>query len=89
MSARSCAARAERRSSPRGGGAPSKSSGTAARSAAIENATSVKSGRSMRQIAEGDSPVWDSTRSKAAMKKNVAAIKTDESGKRGKHPAVI
>ena len=57
--------------------------------AAIENATSVKTGRSMRQIAEGDSPTWDSTRTKAAMKKNVAAIKADEGGKRGKLPAVI
>ena len=57
--------------------------------AAIENATSVKTGRSMRQIAEGDSPTWDSTRTKAAMKKNVAAIEADESGKRGKLPAVI
>ena len=56
---------------------------------AIENATSVKTGRTMRQIAEGDSPVWDSTRTKAAMKKNVAAIKADESGRRGKLPAVI
>ena len=57
--------------------------------AAIENATSVKTGRTMRQIAEGDSPVWDSTRTKAALKKNVAAIKADESGKRGKLPAFI
>ena len=57
--------------------------------AAIENATSVKTGRSMRQIAEGSSPTWDSTRTEAAMKKNVAAIKADESGKRGKLPAVI
>ena len=57
--------------------------------AAIENATSVKTGRSMRQIAEGDSPVWDSTRTKAAMKKNVATIKADEGGKRGKLPAII
>jgi len=57
--------------------------------AAIEKATSVKTGRTMRQIAEGDSPVWDSTRTKAAMKKNVAAIKADESGKRGKLPAFI
>ena len=57
--------------------------------AAIENATSVKTGRSMRQIAEGDSPVWDSTRTKAAIKKNVAAMKADDSGKRGKLPAFI
>jgi bifunctional non-homologous end joining protein LigD len=57
--------------------------------AAIENATSVKTGRTMRQIAEGDSPVWDSTRTKAALKKNVAAIKADESGKRGKLPDII
>src|SRR5688500_8499392 len=57
--------------------------------AAIEKATSVQTGRTMRQIAEGDSPVWDSTRTKAAMKKNVAAIKADESGKRGKLPAFI
>jgi bifunctional non-homologous end joining protein LigD len=57
--------------------------------AAIENATSVKTGRTMRQIAEGTGPTWDSTRTKAAMKKNVAAIKADESGKRGKLPAFI
>jgi bifunctional non-homologous end joining protein LigD len=57
--------------------------------AATRNATSVKTGRSMRQIAEGDSPVWDSTRTKAAMKTNVAAIKVDESGRRGNLPAFI
>jgi bifunctional non-homologous end joining protein LigD len=57
--------------------------------AAIENATSVKTGRTMRQIAEGSGPTWDSTRTKAALKRNVAAIKADESGKRGKLPAFI
>jgi bifunctional non-homologous end joining protein LigD len=57
--------------------------------AAIANATSVKTGRTMRQIAEGAGPVWDSTRSPAAMKKNVAAIEADERGKRGKLPPFI
>jgi bifunctional non-homologous end joining protein LigD len=57
--------------------------------AALENATSVKTGRSMRQIAEGDSAVWDSARTEAAMKKNVAAIKADEGGKRAKLPSII
>jgi bifunctional non-homologous end joining protein LigD len=57
--------------------------------AAIAKATSVKTGRSMRQIAEGKGPVWDSTRSRAALEKNVAAIAADESGKPGKLPAFI
>jgi bifunctional non-homologous end joining protein LigD len=57
--------------------------------AAIANATSVKTGRTMRQIAEGDSPVWDSTRTKAAMKKNVAAMAAGDAGKPGKLPAFI
>src|SRR5262245_59434784 len=35
--------------------------------AAIKNATSVKTGRTMRQIAGGGGPTWDSTRSKEAM----------------------
>ena len=57
--------------------------------AAIANATSVKSGRTMRQIAEGDGPVWDSARSKAAMKKNVAAMEAEDQGKPGMLPAFI
>ncbi|HEY3148442.1 MAG TPA: DNA ligase D [Dongiaceae bacterium] len=55
--------------------------------AAIANATSVKTGRTMRQIAEGGGPQWN--RSPAAMKKNVAAMKAEASGKRGKLPAFI
>ena len=57
--------------------------------AAMANATSVKTGRTMRQIAEGDGPVWDSTRSASAMKKNIAALETDSAGKRSKLPAII
>jgi bifunctional non-homologous end joining protein LigD len=57
--------------------------------AALANATSVKTGRTMRQIAEGDGPVWDSTRTKAAMKKNVAAMEAEDAGKPGKLPAFI
>jgi bifunctional non-homologous end joining protein LigD len=57
--------------------------------AALTNATSVKTGRTMRQIAEGDGPVWDSTRTKEAMKKNVAAMEAEEAGKPGKLPAFI
>ncbi|WP_119303760.1 DNA ligase D [Dongia deserti] len=57
--------------------------------AAIANATSVKTGRTMRQIAESDGPVWNSTRSKGAMKKNVAAMEAGDAGKPGKLPAFI
>jgi bifunctional non-homologous end joining protein LigD len=57
--------------------------------AAIANATSVKTGRTMRQIAEGRGPTWDSNRSAAAMKKNVAALEADARGKPGKLPAFI
>ncbi|HEX6118879.1 MAG TPA: DNA polymerase ligase N-terminal domain-containing protein, partial [Dongiaceae bacterium] len=57
--------------------------------AAIANATSVKTGRGMRDIASGGGPEWDSTRSAEAMKKNVAAIEADARGKRGKLPAII
>lgn len=57
--------------------------------AALENATSIKTGRAMRQIAEGPGPTWDSTRTKRALKKNVAAIKAEDNGKRGRLPAVI
>lgn len=57
--------------------------------AAIANATSVKTGRTMRQIAEGEGPVWDPARSQAAMKKNVAAIEAEDAGKRGRLPAFI
>jgi len=57
--------------------------------AALANATSVKTGRTMRQIAEGDGPVWDSTRTTAAMKKNVAAMAAEDAGKPGKLPAFI
>lgn len=57
--------------------------------AAIAHATSIKTGRTMRQIAEGEGPVWDSTRSAAAMKKNVAAIAAEDAGRRGRLPAVI
>ena len=57
--------------------------------AAIKNATSVKTGRTMRQIAEGGGPQWSSERSPAAMKKNVAAMEADSSGKRAKLPAII
>ena len=57
--------------------------------AAIANATSVKTGRSMRQIAEGGGPTWDSNRSESAMKKNLAAMEADGHGKRGGLPAFI
>ncbi|HET6620136.1 MAG TPA: DNA ligase D [Dongiaceae bacterium] len=57
--------------------------------AAIANATSVKTGRTMREIAAGGGPEWDSTRSAAAMKKNVAALEADARGKPGKLPAII
>ncbi|HEV8389163.1 MAG TPA: DNA ligase D [Dongiaceae bacterium] len=57
---------------------------------AIKNATSVKTGRTMRRIAEGGGPTWNSKdRSEAGMKKNVAAMEADASGKRGKLPAFI
>lgn len=56
---------------------------------AIANATSVKTGRTMRQIAEDEGPVWDSTRTKAAMKKNVAAMEAGDAGKAGKLPSFI
>jgi bifunctional non-homologous end joining protein LigD len=57
--------------------------------AAIKNATSVKTGRTMRQIAEGGGQQWSSKRSAAAMKKNAAAIAADAGGKRGKLPVRI
>ncbi|HET6159663.1 MAG TPA: DNA ligase D [Dongiaceae bacterium] len=57
--------------------------------AAIARATSIKTGRTMRQIAEGNGPVWDSSRSESAMKRNVAAMEADASGKPGKLPAII
>jgi bifunctional non-homologous end joining protein LigD len=57
--------------------------------AAIANATSVKTGRTMREIAAGGGPKWDSTRSAAAMKKNVAALEADARGKPGRLPAII
>jgi bifunctional non-homologous end joining protein LigD len=57
--------------------------------AAIANATSIKTGRTMRQIAQGGGPQWDSTRTDAAMRKNVAAIEAEETGRRVGLPAVI
>jgi bifunctional non-homologous end joining protein LigD len=57
--------------------------------AAIKNATRVKTGRTMRQIAEGGGPQWSSERTDEAMKKNVAAMAADEGGKRAKLPAII
>jgi bifunctional non-homologous end joining protein LigD len=57
--------------------------------AAIANATSVKTGRTMRQIAEGGGPQWSSERSPAAMKKNVAAMEAEARGKPARLPAII
>jgi len=58
--------------------------------AAIAKATSIKTGRNMRQIAEGGGPSWNSkARSASAMKRNLAAIEASGSGKRGKVPAFI
>src|SRR5215813_9814570 len=57
--------------------------------AAIANATSVKTGRGMRQIAEGGGPQWGSGRSPETMRRNVAAMEADASGKSAKLPAVV
>jgi len=57
---------------------------------AIAKATSIKTGRSMRQIAEGGGPTWDSkARSAAATNRNVAVIEADKVGRRAKLPAII